>query len=208
MSEPIPSSARGVYRLILEMLWNMEWVPSKEILERTGQAEYARRIRELRGEFGYPIAQLIMGGTPHYRLESRAPSFRTRRRKYFTERQKKDISARDGEKCNICTRNGDAVQLMWDHRVPFEYGGETDSANGQMLCVTCNNIKRKACGSCANESCDKCLFARPELGRGLVIVDLDETMRARLAEISVELGMTPVEVASKFIRDALRDRRS
>jgi len=46
MPESIPPNLRGVYRTILEMLWGMEWVSSKDILEKTGQAEYARRIRD------------------------------------------------------------------------------------------------------------------------------------------------------------------
>lgn len=204
MPDSIPPNLRGVYRTILEMLWGMEWVSSKDILGKTGQAEYARRIRELRGEFGYPIAQRTVGGEHHYRLEGRTPAFSTRRRKYFSDKDKREIVARDGFRCNICRQEGDGVQLMWDHRIPFDCGGETDSLNGQILCVTCNNIKRRACGSCAKETCEGCLFAYPEKGMHLIVIDLGSGLHERLSALSIGTGATEGECAKDLIDKGLR----
>lgn len=206
MTETIPPKLRGVYRTILEMLWEMEWVSSKDILKQTGQAEYARRIRELRGEFGYPIAQKMMEGEPHYRLEGRTPAFLTRRRKYFSEREKKEITGRDGIICNICKQRGEGVQLMWDHRIPFDCGGDTNGRNGQILCVTCNNIKRRACGSCTKDSCDECLFAYPEKGGDLMIIDLGRDLHQKLSALSIRKGLSEAECARDLIEKGLRIR--
>jgi len=206
MPDSIPPNLRGVYRTILEMLWGMEWVSSKVILEKTGQAEYARRIRELRGEFGFPIAQRIIDGEPHYHLEGRAPAFSTRRRKYFSEKDKKGIAGRGEVMCNICKQRGDGVQLMWDHRVPFDCGGDTNSQNGQILCVTCNNIKRRACGSCTKDSCDACLFAYPEKGGDLVIIDLGCDLHQKLSALSTTKGVSDAECARDLIEKGLRVR--
>lgn len=199
-----PQNVTGVHRKILEKLWSMEWVPSKELLALTGQAEYARRVRELRGEWGYSIEEEIVNGEHHYRLANQKPRSEARRRQYFTPKQKGEITARDGVSCNLCKYvppNGRIEgALMWDHRTPLDKGGDTTAANGQLLCVSCNNLKRRTCGECPREGCSECLLSHPEHAAGSCILAFDKDTWTRLRARADGEGVTPQELVGRIVK--------
>ncbi len=50
----------------------------------------------------------------------------------------------------------DRVRLVWDHRVPVEKGGSSETENYQGLCFYCNKCKWQICNIC-DLSADACL---------------------------------------------------
>lgn len=52
-----------------------------------------------------------------------------------------EIFQRDGRKCRICGRSGDAVTLRVDHIRPQAKGGSNKKSNLQTLCEDCNTGK-------------------------------------------------------------------
>ena len=202
-----PTNVGGVYAKILKLLWSGEPVPSDELRDHVGQPEWARRTRELRNEFGYPINVFIDRGTTYYQLTGHMPLFATRRRPYFSKADKSVILRRGGPKCAICKlrANGSSMEdveqtLMWDHRIPFDKLGDTVASNGQLLCRNCNNLKKQACGTCVQEGCDGCLFAYPEKSANIVVIELDDDALARAKSEAAEQVITVLEVISKLIK--------
>lgn len=61
----------------------------------------------------------------------------------FSERQKKEILARDDYRCVMCGRGlKDGVELHVDHIKPKDQGGEATIENGQTLC-SIHNFQKK-----------------------------------------------------------------
>ena len=203
-SDSIPRNVTGIHRKILRRLWSKEWVPSKDLLALTGQAEYARRLRELRREWGYSIENKIIKGEHHYRLSRRRPKSAERRRKYFAPKQRSEIILRTGIRCNLCKFEPPKGQiegwLMWDHRTPFDRGGDTISANGQLLCVSCNNLKRRTCGECVKEDCGQCLLSNPELAAGTCILAFDKDTWIRLKKRAESEDLAVPEFAGRLVK--------
>lgn len=50
-----------------------------------------------------------------------------------------------GEQCSNC---GAVDELVIDHVLPVAKGGQSEYANVQLLCRTCNNLKGKLCIDC------------------------------------------------------------
>ena len=93
----------GTHAKILSELWKQDWVTSDRLLEITGQQEFARRVRELRSEWGFSIeSSVIKDAGWSYRLLSKKPMFEKRRRKYLNDREKERVIERDGPECSIC----------------------------------------------------------------------------------------------------------
>lgn len=62
------------------------------------------------------------------------------RKKYYLSQDVRDaVFSRDGNKCLSC---GYLDNLTYDHVIPKSIGGMTNVANGQTLCLDCNNKKR------------------------------------------------------------------
>lgn len=206
--EGIPADVTGIHRKILQKLWSTEWISSKELLETTNQAEYARRIRELRNEWGYPIEVRIKDGVHHYRLVKREASYPKRRRPYFTSKQKTEIIATTAARCNICgmkpPEGGIKGWLMWDHRKPFDRGGVTSSSNGQLLCVYCNNLKRQACGQCTKLDCRDCLFCHPEIAASTCVVGFPMETWAILEKLAKKENLTVSSLVSRVVEKSVK----
>ena len=115
--------------------------------------EWARRIRELRGDEGWPIqtqndsADLGQG---EYRLAGPPPAPGTYT---FTPRisqaQRARILERNGYTCQSCgstigdvDADGRAVRLHVDHHEPHSFGGSINDGNLRVLCSACNQGSR------------------------------------------------------------------
>ncbi|WOC12583.1 HNH endonuclease [Gordonia sp. MP11Mi] len=57
---------------------------------------------------------------------------------------RKQVIARDGNRCVDCGVHGDDVRLECDHIVPVAEGGTDTLENARMLCTTCHAVKTRA----------------------------------------------------------------
>lgn len=123
-------------------------VSSEQLREVAGVSEWARRLRELRDEFGYRIlshndkATLRPG---EYILENSEPTAASERA--ISAAQRARILSRDGFTCQICgatqgdidsTNPARKLRLHVDHIVPVSSGGSNDDSNLRTLCSACN----------------------------------------------------------------------
>ena len=127
-------------------------VDKEELQEVAGISEWARRVRELRVEDGYPIlshndrADLKPG---EYILVSTNPGPRFARGVSAAQRAK--ILLRNGYTCQVCGAGaGDpnpldptkTLRLHVDHVVPVSKGGTDDDSNLRVLCSACNEGRK------------------------------------------------------------------
>lgn len=149
------------HQLILSLLSAMEWVVGKEILHKTNQSNYDRRIRELREE-GWDIEVGRIGRDSRYRLKT----FEKReghKREYIGEQLRIEILQRDNYICQLCR-----IEVIYglnaqvDHKIPVARRGNSKQNNLQTVCYECNLIKRRICQVCINENCKTCVYAFPE----------------------------------------------
>jgi len=145
-----PQARKGSKARVLEFLLKnvRRVVSSDEIRAASGASEWARRLRELRDEEGWPIlshrdrADLKPG---EYVLES------TKRRPAFARGVSKEtraiVYARNGNTCQLCgVAAGDAdpyqpertIRLTLGHIVDKSKGGTDDVSNLRALCTNCN----------------------------------------------------------------------
>ncbi len=125
-----------------------EVITNEQLREVAGVSEWARRLRELRDEFGYRIlshndrASLRPG---EYILASAEPVVASTRGIGATQRAR--ILSRDGFTCQICGATvGDPdpsnphrrLRLHVDHIVPIANGGSNEDSNLRTLCSACN----------------------------------------------------------------------
>ncbi len=121
---------------------------ARELFPLIGQSEWARRVRELRDEFGYQILShkdrhsLKQG---EYILETleRLPASR----RNISKETRAVVLDRDGYTCQSCGRAagdpdiwhpGRVVQLTMGHIIPQSQGGSDDPDNLRALCSDCN----------------------------------------------------------------------
>lgn len=161
-------------QIILDMLWNMEWVEGADIYKAVQQTYYDRRIRELR-ESGW---QIQTSGTK-YRLVSHE-KLAGNERQYPSAKQKRQVLERDKGICQICGSKDENIQF--DHKVPQQRLGKTEVANLQLLCRTCNVEKRGTCKRCMLKTCDACPYAYPEMFDGRFVVIVDKSLMQRIRE--------------------------
>ena len=113
-----------------------------------GRTEWARRVREMRRDEGWPIetnndtADLKSG---QYRLAGDPPPPGTYEFHNISEAQRARILERNGYTCQTCgagiedkTADGRPVRLVIDHHEARTHGGATDDANLRVLCQECN----------------------------------------------------------------------
>ena len=194
--------------LILERLFSQKtegndgWVTSSELLELTNQKYFDRRTRELRDETGCDLETGRFGGESAYRLNSlNLADVNTRL--YLTATQKKALLHESGNKCAVCgtDADGDVSRLQADHKIPLIRRGDHNPLNWQILCLTCNVGKRRACESCALD-CQTCPWAFPEsVGQRITAVVDPETL-GQIESLAREQNLRPDEIASALLRRA------
>ena len=141
-------------KIILDMLWPMEWVEGEDIFKTAQQTDYDWDIRELR-ESGWPIKTV---GTK-YKLVSHEKTVGNKHR-YPTVAQKQRVFERDLGICQICGAMD--AYMQFDQKVPQERLGEIEVGSLQLLCRICKVKKRGACQSCRLATCDHCPYAYPK----------------------------------------------
>lgn len=113
-------------------------------------SEWARRVRELREEEGWPISthnddDSLKPG--EYRLESvPGPARAVEFKRVISQRLRAEVLERDGYTCQMCgTSAGDLdaatgrpTRLHVGHIVDKSFGGTDDAANLRALCSSCN----------------------------------------------------------------------
>lgn len=179
-------------QIILEMLWNMEWVEGADIFKAVQQTYYDRRIRELR-ESGW---QIQTSGTK-YRLVSRE-KLAGNERQYPSAEQKRQVLERDKGICQICGSKDRHIQF--DHKVPQERLGRTEVANLQLLCRTCNVEKRGICKRCTLETCDGCPYAYPELFGGRFVVLVDKSLMQKIREDAQQKNVSESVLIADYLK--------
>ncbi len=183
----------GAKKIILELLWSMEWVQGSEVFKAVQQTYYDRRIRELR-ESGW---QIETSGNK-YRLISQE-KLPGNERKYPSAEQKREIFKRDKGTCQICGET-DSRLLQYDHKIPQDRFGKTDTENLQLLCSTCNVIKRGACKRCKLTSCNGCPYAYPENLGGRLVLLLDKNLMEAIKAESIEFGLPESVLIAKYLK--------
>lgn len=179
-------------QIILDMLWNMEWVEGADIFKAIKQTYYDRRIRELR-ESGWQIQT----SGKKYRLISRE-KLAGIEREYPSAEQKRQILERDKGICQICGAQDGHIQF--DHKVPQERLGEADVSNLQLLCRTCNVEKRGICKRCTLETCDGCPYAYPEMFGGRFIVMVDKSLMQRIQKDARQKGLSESLLVAEYLK--------
>ena len=124
-------------------------VNKEELIEVANISDWARRVRELRDEFGYRIssfadrADLRPG---QYVLEAPDPDPKARRRHIKSDTRARILS-RDGFTCQVCGLGaGDPdpdhphrkIRLHVDHITPISVGGDDSDDNLRTICNICN----------------------------------------------------------------------
>lgn len=179
-------------RIILDMLWSMNWVEGAAIFKAVQQTYYDRRIRELR-ESGW---QIETSGTK-YRLVSRE-KLPGNEREYPSAELKRQVFERDQGICQICG-TADA-HMQFDHKVPQERQGKTAVENMQMLCRTCNVEKRGVCKRCKLKTCDDCPYAYPEQFGGRFVVMIDKSLTQQIRADAQEQGLSESVLIAEFLK--------
>jgi hypothetical protein len=179
-------------KIILDILWNMEWVEGADIFKAVQQTYYDRRIRELR-ERGW---QIQTSGTK-YRLVSHE-KLPGNERKYPSAKQKRQVLERDKGICQICGSKDKNIQF--DHKVPQERQGKTEVANLQLLCRTCNVEKRGICKRCTLETCDGCPYAYPEMYGGRFVVMVDGSLMQKIREDARQKGISESVLVADYLK--------
>ncbi len=127
-----------------------EVVTHEELQQVSGISEWARRVRELRDEFGWQILSnndsdaLKPGEYLLATLPSQEPVLA--RQRGMSQKLRAEVLDRDGSTCQMCgvaageldpeTRR--PVRLHIGHIVDKSLGGEDVSSNLRTLCSTCN----------------------------------------------------------------------
>jgi hypothetical protein len=145
---PNRESARAKIRAFLEQNVG-EIVTSRQISEVSGIIAHARRVRELRDDFGMRISthrdrsDLKPGEYCLETLEARAVEARSA----IPRKLRNQVLDRDGYTCQKCGlgagdvdpyNSGRRVKLQIDHILPSAQGGNTEIDNLRALCSTCN----------------------------------------------------------------------
>lgn len=189
-----------VKKLILSLLKSKEWVSSKELLEKTGQKYFDRRIRELKDEEGYDIINEFINGEPHYKLQSdkRNP---IQERTYLSKKDKEELKKNCNDICPLCGNAFNSNRKMsYDHRIPLIKGGQGTKENFQIICHECNNQKRSQCRHC-DLDCNKCFLAFPEIIPPAILIQLDKKLTKKLNEISKSKNLSLKEIILKILND-------
>ena len=112
-------------------------------LKMNEQQELTRRIRELEQQNGYELPYDPKTKTYKLLSEKAKPVMVVDDRRISGKLQAQILFIANG-RCGMCgnTVKEDAIRLVIDHRVPYAWGGATNSENLWAICETCN-IRKK-----------------------------------------------------------------
>ncbi len=116
------------------------------------KTEWARRVRELRTEFGWPVATKSTGrpdlGIGVYVLQADRQS--PEHDRHIPDNVRSDVLRRDGYRCGDCHWShdewnpSDPRHLELHHMMPHARGGENVKENLKTLCTVCHdNLHKK-----------------------------------------------------------------
>ena len=193
-----PTSLKnGVWQKLLDALYDKlgKIVTNEELMEVSGQHNYARRIRELRAE-GWKIKYVNSSGG--YILTSAKRTTKSAD-KYINLKLRIKILERDSYTCQLCGAtkkdkhtDGAKVKLEVDHIKPLTLGGKTTEDNLWTLCSRCNAGK-------------KSLLAYPETVKNKIItLNLPDDLRLKISEVASKRGLTVNTLLLDLIRNSLK----
>ncbi len=151
-----------------------------EDLEKMGYIHPPRAVRDVR-ENGIPIRMTRVKRKDGKSIAAytfgdpaEIQDFKLGGRKVFSKEFKKNLFNRQEGRCAICSEKYDPIFLQIDHRIPYDFMGDSKSEfnlnDFMLLCATCNRKKDKATEICA-KTCFKtknlkiirsCFWASPE----------------------------------------------
>ena len=130
MNSPAPISKKdGVWQRLLEALYTNigNVVPNEELIQVSGQHNYARRIRELRAE-GWDI---VYSASPSGYVLRSLDKTEKNADEYINQKLRLKILDRDRFTCQLCGYkandlygDGESVRLEVDHVLPLKQGGQ------------------------------------------------------------------------------------
>lgn len=152
-------------------------VTTEELKELYGYNHPPRAARDVR-ELGIPLDVIRVPGKDGRKIAAYRFGDPKRARKgthggrtVFSKQFKRDLLARDGEQCAICSTPYEPRYLQIDHRIPYEVAGDTaesDLADFMLICGSCNRAKSWSCEHCPNgltekvpDVCATCYWATP-----------------------------------------------
>jgi len=193
-----------VKQKILDLLKNKEWVSSKELLKKTNQKYFDRRIRELRDENGYDIIVQHINGEPHYKLQSNKIN-PLKHRTYLSKKDRDEIKKNSSNTCPLCNRTYNSIiKPAYDHRVPLIKGGNGKVDNFQIICYECNNQKRSQCRHC-DMDCNKCFLAFPEKSNPSILLNFVDIENYNFIKRKAEENGLSL---SEYIESIIRTKRA
>src|SRR5713226_833369 len=144
-------------------------------------------------------------------MQSHQNVFRPSRR--IPESLKREVRARDGNRCAICKRNLPPDILEVDHITPVALGGPTILENIQLLCPPCNRKKGSAVPVCPH--CNKwnqpnaqfCAFCKarlnPQFNARSISTGFNLRRKLLLAVVVVCLLFGGLAIAAIVVRSVL-----
>ena len=192
-----------VKKLMLDMLASGEPVSASDLLKASGQAEYARRLRELRDEGGYDLVSYHDGETVVWKLQSKKIK-ESKKRTYLGAKAKNKMLL-DHRSCVLCGKKfSKDRKSVFDHKVPLIKGGNGEEENFQPVCVLCNNLKRAECKGCSLE-CQTCFLAFPEKFESpLILKNFNGELFKKLKSYAKRYKLTKEDYAKKLLEEAIR----
>jgi len=114
-------------------------VVSRELLSETAKIhDWQRQIRTLRQD-GWDIESVNEG----YILHSLIKADSIKKRGAISNKLRYAVLQRDNSTCQRCGKTvQDGIKLEADHKIPVEWGGETEIDNLWTLCNICNGGKK------------------------------------------------------------------
>lgn len=166
-------------RTVIQHLIRHGSVTSQQLTDLYGYEHPPRAIRDVR-EQGVPVVTERMKTTDGKRIAVyRFGDFskmgtnirKSLGRTALTKVLKDALIERYGAKCAVYLEQMDVNELQIDHRIPYEIGGEADTANVDafmLLSPSANRAKSWSCEHCENWQrkdpcfCLRCFWAHPE----------------------------------------------
>lgn len=152
----MPSAKDRIREFLLDRVGHV--VTSTEISAAAGISEWARRVRELRDEEGWPIlshhdnAKLKPG---EYLLEATPPDKKdVAFARSISGKLRAEVLDRNGFTCQMCgvtpgdidPETGRKVRLHLGHIKDKSHGGKDELSNLRALCSTCNQGAKNVTG--------------------------------------------------------------